>query len=285
MEWVRSASVGTLVCRYELDQVTHARRSMKRPTMRLPLVDRLEQLLFWRQTVGVTGDGPYEAVAIEKIITLEGGLVGGREAWQPYQLMVVGRENFDREYLKESIKKLYLQNGTPCEYVSQEDFWQAWLYRESMVHRPYFRGDPRITDHPGLRMLATLGFRWPVPQEAPAAGEGTGGLSDRLRAMSDLRRTFGYGVGKNTTLEDRRRNLRRAIKPPPFGLGLRVVAEHIAGLISLQGSRHDPPLEAIEKWRADLKWLEENHYEVELESFVWPGLDLPESVLRRTEER
>jgi hypothetical protein len=144
--------------------------------MHPPLVDSLEHLLFWRQTVGVTGDGPYEARAIEKIITLEGGLVGDKDAWQPNQLLVIGRKNFDRNYLKESVQILHLYNETPCEYISQEDFWTAWLHRDRALHRPYFRGDRRIYEHLGLRFLSTIGFSWPVVEDGSLVGSGTGGL-------------------------------------------------------------------------------------------------------------
>ena len=87
-----------------------------------PLIDQLDNLLFWRQTVGVTGDGPYDSNAIRRIITLEGGLVGDEDIWHPNQLVVIGRENFDEGYLRESVKLLYVQEKRPCEYISQEDF-------------------------------------------------------------------------------------------------------------------------------------------------------------------
>lgn len=243
--------------------------------MRLPLVDRLEHLLFWGQTIGVTGHGPYEARAIEKIITLEGGLVGDSDIWQPNQLLVIGREDFDHEYLKSSVKVLFLENKTPCEYISQEDFWEAWLHRDHALHKPYFRGDPRIRDHPGLKFLASVGFKWPTVESGVSMGDGTGGLSDRLKASSDLRRYCGYSVKSGVTLEERRQKLSRAVKDPPFGLGLESVAKHIAGLISLNLSKLEPPMEAVWKWKADLDWLRSKYYEKEIYSFVWPGFDLP----------
>lgn len=216
--------------------------------MHPPLVDRLEHLLFWKQTVGVTGDGPYEADAIKKIVTLEGGLVGDKDVWQPNQLLVIGRESFDHDYLKMSVQRLYSKNKTPCEYISQEDFWRAWLYRDHTLHKPYFRCDHRILDHPGLRFLSSLGFRWPVIEDGNPAGDGTGGLSDELNATSDLRRYCGYRSG--TLQEERRQKLSRAIKSAPFGLGLRAVANHIAFLANINGLKDHPPVEATSTWRA-----------------------------------
>jgi hypothetical protein len=127
--------------------------------MYLPLVDKLEHLLFLGQTVGVTGDGPYEARALAKIVTLEGGLVGDENTWQRYQLVIIGRENFDRKYLRESIR-MRLKHEIPCEYISQEDFWKAWLDRQHYL--PYVKGDHRIEEHPGLKFLSSIGFKWPI---------------------------------------------------------------------------------------------------------------------------
>lgn len=205
--------------------------------MHPPLVDRLKHLLFWGQTVGITGDGPYEARAIEKIITLEGGLVGDRDVWQSNQLLVIGREDFDQDYLKRSVQLLYLQNKTPCEYISQEDFWSAWLHRDHALYKPYFRGDRRVHDHPGLKFLSSVGFKWPPIEDGGSAGGGTGGLSDRLNDVSDLRRYCGYSVERGVTQDERRQKLSRAVKPPPFGLGLRSVADTIAGHIRRFGRK------------------------------------------------
>ncbi len=253
--------------------------------MHPPLVDRLEHLLFWGQTVGVTGDGPYEAHAIEKIITLEGGLVGDKDVWQSNQLLVIGRENFDRDYLKRSVQILYLKNKTPCEYISQEDFWKAWLYRDHTLHRPCFRGDRRIYDHPGLKFLSSVGFKWPPIENEGSTGDGTGGLSDRLNFTSDLRRYCGYRVISGITQEERRQKLSRAVKSPPFGLGLRSVVGHIAFLININGRKDYPPVEAISKWKADLDWLQRTYYEGHVYSFVWPDLDLSDTLRNLIEER
>jgi len=235
-----------------------------------PLVDRLEHLLFWRQTVGVTGDGPYEARAIEKIVTLEGGMVGDKDVWQPNQLMIVGRENFDHSYLESSVRLLYLQNRIPCEYISQEDFWSAWLNRDSALHKPYRSGDRRIHGHPGLRFLSEIGFVWPSVEDQRYSGDGTGGLADRLNPMNDLRRMYGYGADKGTKPEERRQKLSRAVKPRPFGLGLKHVAHHIAGQVNIHGRKGRPPTEAISNWKSDLDWLYRTYYEGQVDSFTWP---------------
>ena len=161
----------------------------------------------------------------------------------------------------------------------------AWLHRDSVIHRPYFKGDPRIYDHAGLRFLSTLGFRWPRIDGGGSSGDGTGGLADRLSALSDLRRYSGYSVNSSVTLNDRRQKLDRAVKPPPFGLGLKQVADHIVFLINVNGRKGRPPLEAMSRWKADLDWLKRTHYEDQIHSFVWPHLELSDTVRENVEER
>lgn len=253
--------------------------------MHLPLVDRLEHLLFWRQTVGVTGDGPYEARAIEKIVTLEGGVVGGRDIWQPSQLVVIGREGFDPEYLQSSVSILKTEKKTPCEYISQEDFWDAWLYRSDSRYKPYIRGDSRIKNHLGLAYLTSIGFAWPTTGATGSAGHGTNSLSERLNDIHDIRRSFGYEAGNGTVAEERRQKLFRAIKPPPFGLGLRSVVDHITGLIRMNGLKAQPPTIAISNWQGDLEWLRKEHYEGSVASFVWPNIDMPDTLREAIAER
>ncbi len=77
----------------------------------------------------------------------------------------------------------------------------------------------------------------------------------------------------------------RAVKPPPFGLGLRSVASHIAFLATINGRKDYPPAEAIMKWKSDLDWLKRTYCEGQIYSFVWPDLDLPATLGWLVEER
>jgi hypothetical protein len=100
------------------------------------------------------------------------------------------------------------------------------------------------------------------------------GLSERLNDYHDLRKSYGYSVGGGIAQDERRSKLERAIKPPPFGLGLQAVAFHINGLININARKEDPPINAIAKWKADLDWLHREYYEGSVYSFVWPNPDL-----------
>ncbi len=225
----------------------------------------LDALLFWGKTVGVTGSGPYEETAIEKIVSLEGGIVGDADVWQTNQMVVVGREGFDEDYLVRSVE-FGMEQGFVCRYLSQEDFWAYWLGAEETT---YYEGDPRIGEHEGLSFLASIGFAWPSAEVAHGLG-GTGGLADRLNETHLLKSRFGYSVRQGVSVRERRQRLTRAVQGPG-ALGLQTVASHIAGLIGMNSSRYDDRmLGAIERWEADLDWLRASYYEGKAYSFVWP---------------
>ena len=233
--------------------------------MKLPL----DALLFWGETVGVTGSGPHDEAVIEKIATLEGAIVGDMDIWQTNQLLVVGREDFDEEYLERSID-FGLEHGFTCRYLSQEDFWAYWLGGDEPT---YFAGDPRIEDHEGLSFLASVGFKWPSIEVVQRYG-GTGELAGRVREQHELKKIFGYSVRQGVSVDERRQRLKRATRKPPSGLGLKMVALHIAGMINLALSRNDARMnDAISNWEADLEWLRRKYYENRRHSFIWPSTD------------
>ena len=225
----------------------------------------LDALLLWGETVGVTGGDPYDELVLKKIVTLEGGIVGDSDIWQTNQLIIVGRQAFDEDYLRKSVE-FGLEQGFTCRYLAQEDFWHLWLGGGETT---YFAGDPRIAGHEGLAYLSSIGFPWPSIEAVQGFG-GVGGLSGRLNEAHLLKSRFGYGVGKGTVAAERRRKLSRAVNGPG-ALGLRRVAEHIAGLIKINRLRNgDRMLGAIERWESDLDWLRKSHYEGRPHSFVWP---------------
>lgn len=231
--------------------------------MHLPL----DRLLFWNETVSVTGGSPYEEHAISKIVRLEGGIIGDKDIWQTHQIVVVGRKAFDEDYLIES-REFGIEHGFTCRYLSQEDFWQFWLSGEETT---YYADDPKISEHEGLSFLASIGFKWPSIEAAECFG-GTGSLAGRLRDQHELKRIFGYSVRQDVAVEERRQSLKRAIRRPPSGLGLRAVAEHIAGMASLNSSRYDDRMqEAIDRWKSDLEWLRQKYYVDRYHSFLWPS--------------
>lgn len=77
--------------------------------------------------VGVTGTGPIPEDEMKVIIRTHGWIVGSKDIWQEDQVIVIGRESFDKNYLKLSLE---LSRDAPhglgldiqCQYVRQEDF-------------------------------------------------------------------------------------------------------------------------------------------------------------------
>lgn len=227
-----------------------------------------DDLLFWGKTVGVTGSGPYDEMAIERIVTLEGAVVGDSDIWQTNQMVIVGREAFDEGYLMKSVE-FGLEEGFTCRYLSQEDFWDYWLGGEETA---YYAGDPRIASHEGLSFIASIGFKWPSIEVVQGYG-GTGSVADRLNPAHQLKSRFGYGVQRGVSAKERRQRLGRAVSGPG-ALGLQTVAKHLAFLINFNLRRYDDRmLDAIERWESDLDWLYESYYEGKAYSFVWPETD------------
>lgn len=225
----------------------------------------LESRLFWGKTVGVTGSDPYNEAVLKKIVLLEEGIIGDADIWQTNQLIIVGREAFDKSYLRRSIE-FGLEHGFVCRYLAQEDFWHYWMGGEETT---YHAGDPRIANHPGLSFIASVGFKWPSIEAVQGLG-GTGELSEKLNKTHLLKSRFGYSVGRGTIAEERRKKLSRAITGAG-AIGLREVADHIAMLIRINRLRHDDRmLYAIERWESDLDWLYHLYYEGKSYSFVWP---------------
>lgn len=98
-------------------------------------------------------------------------------------------------------------------------------------------------------------------------------MAGRLRDQHELKRIFGYSVRQDVAVEERRQRLKRAIRRPPSGLGLRAVAEHIAGMASLNSSRYDDRMqEAMDRWKSDLEWLRQKYYVDRYHSFLWPSV-------------
>jgi hypothetical protein len=150
--------------------------------------------------------------------------------------------------------------------MSQEAFWDLWLWDECM---PYYKGDPRIEEHPGLSFLASIGFKWPTIQEVQ--GIGTIDNTKTWNTESILRSKFGYHVRKHLSKKTRRMRLQNAVTAPD-GLELKIVADHIAFLIRLNRGKADESLEgALGRWKSDLAWLEEHYYDNSIYQFKWPS--------------
>ncbi len=89
---------------------------------------------FENRIVGITGFSPMHGSYDEmicRIIELEGGIVVGdsqnNEQWEIEQTIIIGEEDFSKEYLIHSIEVGIEYNFT-CQYFSLEQFWDFYLF-------------------------------------------------------------------------------------------------------------------------------------------------------------
>lgn len=221
--------------------------------------------LFAGRVVGVTGSGPYEEKLIAALVWWQMGIVGDRDIWQSNQLIVIGRRAFDQDYLRCAAQHVVSKKFTFYP-LSQEDFV---VFFDRGIYPNYQRNDERVLKHEGLRFLASIGFRWP---SIVAPSHPTNRYYD-YRYLGDhpLSVTYGYNVKRDTSVEERRAALRRAIKPRPIGLGLQEVVEHIAWLVRDRKRCWRPEIAgAIARWEEDLAWLKRNYYDGTEPGFIWP---------------
>lgn len=222
--------------------------------------------IFIGQVIGVTGSGPWEEHIIRRIVHNDCGFLGTSAVWQRDQIIVVGTDNFDKEYLKASIN-VGKNHDFVCIYLSQEDFLHYCRTRELPG---YYRGDPRILNHAGLTRLTSLGFRWPSTEASPGVGRTTD--SDNYATASELTRRFRYSVAAGVPEHRRKQALSAAVQDPPRGMGLYAVAHEIASLIKWRKSQTTDRLrDAISRWEHDLDWLYHEYYLPSFHSFDWPS--------------
>ncbi len=210
--------------------------------------------------VGATGDQPVTETLIRSLAFWQGALLGDGDIWQDGQLIVVGRIGFDEEYLKQAIE-LIIAHGVVIHFISQEVFLD---FLETGILQHHYPGDPRISDHPGLTFLSSIGFKWPVA----GTYRGIHKLENFEGEDHDLAVKYGYSVRAGVSLASRRRALTLGVS----ALGLQVVAYHIAGLIK-RNSGNPIMKHAVPRWREDLAWLHKTKYLNSLHSFVWPTVE------------
>jgi hypothetical protein len=222
---------------------------------------------FHGKLIGVTGTGPHEEKWLRSLIFWCGG-VNSRDfcMWGNNQIIVLGYDGFDEEYLRQTIEFIQ-EKDIIVHFLSQEDFLK-FVYRNELVH--YYPNDPSVKSHDGLSFLASIGFQWPSTY-ATREFDKTGG-DFYGRTQHPLAEIYKYNVKKDTSISDRHTALKRAIRPWPNGLGLREVVDHIAYLVR-DRKRHQPERlkGSIGRWEDDLEWLRENYYKNSIYSFIWPS--------------
>lgn len=223
----------------------------------------------------VTGSGPFPEEEFRDFLDRAGVLldedIATNEILNEFEafIVVVGREDFDTEELDEWLYYYAEEDPMPnfCEFMSQEDFLNRWLFG---LQAPYYDGDPRINQHPGLAYLAHHEeYMWPWPSTTVKPGSGT--LTDiGWREYHELRERFGYTVNAKDNLSDqqRQRILDRALTTLDQPLDLYTVVHHLAFLIkNRKWIDEDKFANAIAKWERDLAYLKQKYYK---QQFVWP---------------
>ena len=217
-------------------------------------------LAFW-----LLGDGPFQQIDILNLIDLIDGTIYNQSILAEKIITVIGRSATRLQLLE-----LYRSSD---EFIifTQEDFLN-WVF----FHRPseYFADDPIVREHPGLKILSELGFKWPSTYVEISI---TPKQSDDhfMNDMSDLRAIYGYSVAHGVSDDKRKAALKEAIKEQ--AIGLKKVANHIAMLVRLGKMRKDGNMaRAIVRWEADLVWLKKNYYDgskydISSGGFSWPS--------------
>lgn len=231
---------------------------------------------FQEKIVGITGYSLYNPSydeMISRIIELEGGIVSGDRQkseeweWEVEQIVIIGEEDFDKNYLIQSVE-VGIENNFTCQYFSLEDFWD--FYTECELYEPYFEGDERIEKHAGLAFLASLYFEYPnvdIFGFGNRRNQATGEWSEE----SILRANFGYSVRSGISRKERRNTLETAVSSPQV-ISLQAIAEQIVFNINLRKGQSNMK-SAIRRWMEDLKWLKEEHYDSSIHSFKFPRPD------------
>ena len=228
---------------------------------------------FEDRIIGLTGYSSKKIVldeAVARIIQLEGGKVvgdwGTYDCWEVEQIVVVGDEDFNKEYLIESVE-IGIKHNFNCRYFSLEDFWDYWIDEE--LFEPYFEGDPRIDEHKGLAFLASLGFDYPTV-DIFSFGNKSQKRAVQWNEESILMEQFGYSVRAGVSEKKRRRALAKAVESPEI-ISLQEIAKHIVLLINTRKANENM-LPAVRRWKSDLDWLKANFYDDSVHSFVFPSL-------------
>jgi len=137
-----------------LDSVHHAVTTQRASVSLIETVTRhvLDELApgsIAGKVIGFTGNRPYLQTDLERLAT-KLGATPDREgiAWADLRWIVIGRDEFDEVYLKDSFEVVDIF------YLSQEDFLGRVLFGESPVPESFEKRSHRR--HPGFKFLASL---------------------------------------------------------------------------------------------------------------------------------
>jgi hypothetical protein len=199
------------------------------------------------------------------------------------EVLVVGREGWSQRSLEQLLRE---RAGLQLRVYSQEMLFAYLAARKDPLIEDEDMVRAMAGDHPALRFLEGVGFRWPSTV-VPAQGSG---LFDADLVRVGYLKYTGYAVGKaGLTTSARRSILRRAYLetvptvfpphyvsdwgPPRSSKRLQKIADSIAMFCCNNKRRRRPSELAITQWESDLAWLKQEYYDGRY-MFRWPATDV-----------
>lgn len=180
--------------------------------------------------------------------------------------VVVGRSAGQDAHLEALVRQL----PRPARFLPQEAWIALLLFDEDWWLDEPDRLNRIVDGHPPLAAIRAgwpTGFDWPGVE---SSGEGTG-EPEELGSESDLMR-----LGYNVSSVGRRERWSILTEQAVPRLGLRPVAEFIAGLVKLrklQAGGRTRYARAIAEWEHDLAELKVHLYRPGTSRFPWPGTE------------
>ena len=180
------------------------------------------------RTIAFRGNGPYLREDLERLAVKLGavGNVGGL-GWKDIDWLVIGRQGYDEDELRTSVKDGEL------EYLSQEEFLGVLFFGRTASPRkgPESEGE----SHPGMDFVDLCLTRW---------------SEDREREVELELNMLGYFKANGQHINRRCKCLQAGAK----NLGRARIVNYITRLIHLH--KEDLPFQnAVSNWEEDLSWL------------------------------
>lgn len=244
-----------------------------------PLVTRAFSLT--EQSILFTGDGPYEAHRLSRLLPDEAKIcVDGEDPERNlFGVVVVGRQDFYGDRMRRAVT-----NGHRMpHFIPQEGFLDELLFGRNWWTEEIDLLNMTLINHPGLKYAKSLEnlpifrrhadpekrFRWPSTEAQEAKKHVQEGYG--YRDSTPL-----FNLGYRTTGMDRARRWEVLTRKALPKLGLREVAETIAGLCRARKRQNDGRLryaDAIGEWEHDLARLKREYYDARRGGFTWPSTE------------
>lgn len=244
--------------------------------------------------VAFPGDGPFESADLESSARSLGLRVGKCGARQPAGILIVGRQDWQRDDIERHLEAL--QDAEL--FIFPQELWVAALL---IRHNPFRDLEDDATrsaleafgeGHPVIEWLRGMQFPWPEwsADEDPPPSD----LEQRVKASPLVKLEYRTGKDRGLPAITRRQILNDAfissqlpladfvegVRPakqreymdswggPRSRTRLRRIAWHLAMLVSIHAKLRNHEV-AVADWEADLAWLKKQHYS-RFMRFQWP---------------